>query len=64
MSMEDCRFRNTAGDLADCANALSARLPLSQQEHKAAVLLVKICRRIADLFEGFDPAAIIPREKP
>ena len=50
-NMSYCRFENTAGDLADCKEALQELLngecgPLSNYELLAAKQLVKLCRDI------------------
>ena len=51
-NMSHCRFQNTLDDLRDCHEALSDSLDplaeLSEEEAKAARILIKLCRRIAD----------------
>ncbi len=48
-NMSYCRFHNTLGDLRDCEEAMQEMdaTPLSANEHKAMVQLVKLCQRIA-----------------
>jgi hypothetical protein len=48
--MSYCRFSNTLGDLRDCYEAMAEmdHTPLSPEEHKAMVKLVKLCERIVD----------------
>lgn len=55
-NMSYCRFENTAGDLADCVDALEELLrgegePLSDDELMAAKRLVKRCMDVAMLIE-------------
>lgn len=51
-NMSYCRFRNTAGDIADCADALESLLcgggdePLSYEEKAAAKRLILRCQDI------------------
>jgi hypothetical protein len=52
-----CRFRNTLGDLRDCAEDLDAGClddkvePLSDEERRAAMQLLKLCARLTRDFE-------------
>jgi hypothetical protein len=48
-NMSYCRFQNTLADLRDCEEALGEdQLRLSDEEKRAAVKLIKTCKRIAD----------------
>ena len=46
-NMSYCRFRNTAGDLADCYANIDEQ-PASDEEVKARRRLIKLCVLIAD----------------
>lgn len=52
-NMSYCRFTNTLADLRDCNDWLSENEPskLSEEELKAFMRLVKLCRRIVDDYE-------------
>lgn len=47
-----CRFQNTVPDLEDCVEVLEDAngdlSSLSEAERKAAVRLIKLCRRVVD----------------
>ena len=47
-NMSYCRFRNTLKDLKDCYQALFDGEELDEEEEKAKVLLVKLCKTIAE----------------
>jgi hypothetical protein len=51
-SMSYCRFQNALGDLQDCESALNETggdlERLSPEEHRAAVKLINLCRRIGE----------------
>lgn len=51
-NMSYCRFRNTLADLRDCREALNEcgdyESELSPLEAMAAMLLLKLCRDLAD----------------
>lgn len=50
-NMSYCRFQNTAGDLADCVAALEEGDRLSDDELRAAVRLVRMCRQVAEMYD-------------
>lgn len=48
-NMSYCRFQNTLADLRDCEDALYEDVnSLSAGEQKARLLLIKVCKRIAE----------------
>lgn len=51
-NMTYCRFRNTLGDLRDCADALDEMggdlSDLSKEEARAAAALIKLCLQIGE----------------
>lgn len=53
-NMSYCRFRNTLGDLRDCARALEEEAidDLLEDEREACVALLKLCQRMADDWSG------------
>lgn len=50
-NMGYCRFENTLGDLRACYGHMEDE-GLSRSEEKARRALVKLCREIADDYEG------------
>jgi hypothetical protein len=51
-NMSYCRFQNTLSDLRDCADALEDEDPISEDEAKAALSLVKECIAIIEQLGG------------
>jgi hypothetical protein len=47
-NMSYCRFQNTLQDLRDCYEAIHDADYLSEDEKKARLRLIEICKRIAD----------------
>ncbi len=45
-NMSYCRFSNTLSDLSDCYEVMD-EVPRSEEERKARVALIKLCRSIA-----------------
>ena len=60
-NMGYCRFENTLSDLRDCYDNLEQFEygDLSLSEAEAAVRLIKLCRQIADNYEGEDIEGIL-----
>jgi hypothetical protein len=65
-NMSYCRFQNTAGDLADCLEALREGVyaegdqePLSDDELRAAKRLLQLCQDIQSEFEGVVPSNLL-----
>ena len=60
-NMSYCRFQNTIADLRDCQDALDEGVlddkGFSPDERKAALRLIRICKEIADAFDGMVPDA-------
>ena len=54
-NMSYIRFENTIPDLLDCYNALSDEgvESLTESEKVYALKLIKVCRDLADEFEGY-----------
>lgn len=50
-NMGYCRFRNTLADLKDCRDYLDDET-LSVKETEAREALIKVCKDIAEEFEG------------
>ena len=50
IKMGCCKFENTLAAMRECANALDEEgtAELSDSEKKAAIALIKVCRRISD----------------
>ena len=51
-NMSYCRFQNTLEDLRDCYEHLNDFDTLEGEEKRAAKELIKLCKSIADDFEG------------
>jgi hypothetical protein len=60
-NMSYCRFTNTVEDLQDCEDNLFDEV--SPEEHKKRMVLIKICKRIAESFEGEDNGQHLPSEE-
>ena len=61
--MSYCRFENTSNDISDCMEAMDevncdmeALLESASSEHEARGMkrFVKLCREVAEIFEGED----------
>jgi hypothetical protein len=50
-NMSYCRFTNTVQDLRDCYENMDDT-GLSKMEARSRVQLIKLCKRIADDYEG------------
>ena len=50
-NMSYCRFRNTARDLNDCVENIHDEA-LSEEEKRARIRLIKMCREIVEETEG------------
>ena len=53
-NMSYCRFQNTAKDFQDCVNAMNEGLELSKREQESFIRMVKLCREVAENYEGMD----------
>ena len=63
-NMSYCRFRNTLIDLEDCVNFLeSGGGSLSNEEQRAAFILIKIARELTEMFEDMNDEEINGRLK-
>lgn len=49
-NMSYCRFQNTLNDLNDCEDYVSD-YDLSDEENKARIELIELCKRISENFE-------------
>ena len=59
-----CRFRNTLIELEDCVNVLeSGGGSLSNEEQRAAFILIKIARELTEMFEDMNDEEINGRLK-
>lgn len=52
--MSYCRFQNTVRDFQDCVNAMNEGLELSSEEQRSFIRMVKLCREVAENYEGMD----------
>ena len=63
-NMSYCRFRNTLIDLEDCVNFLeSGGGSLSNDEQRAAFILIKRARELTEMFEDMNDEEINGRLK-
>lgn len=63
-NMSYCRFRNTLIDLEDCVNFLeSGGGSLSNEEQRAAFILIKRARELTEMFEDMNDEEINGRLK-
>ena len=63
-NMSYCRFRNTLIDLEDCVNFLeSGAGSLSNEEQRAAFILIKRARELTEMFEDMNDEEINGRLK-
>ena len=63
-NMSYCRFRNTLIDLEDCVNFLeSGGGSLSNEEQRAAFILIKRARELTEMFEDMNDEEINERLK-
>ena len=47
-TMGYCRFQNTLGDLRDCYDHIDDTEEMSDEEKKARLKLIAVCKEIAD----------------
>lgn len=56
-NMSYCRFQNTAKDMRECVETLDEDSTLAElrgDELRSAIHMIKMCRDVAEQFEGID----------
>lgn len=60
-NMSYCRFRNTYEDLRECWANMDDDLSDNREEFDARIVLVELCKKIAEEYDGYDGWSV-PKE--